>query len=147
MKTNAIGINISQGRKERALTKHPTLDYFDKFLHGSTYVPLEAAMSMQKEIGDECIIAIGWNNGNTTHCKRNWIQHPYPCQKLDKESYGAKFVPCPSFNPKLNEDNTDARLLWVVCSILTRVKELWISTDNCIMHQSTWYGWILVSKL
>ena len=66
MKTNVIGDNIAQGRKERALRKHPNIDYYDKFLHGSTYVPLEAAISMQKEIGDECIINVEWNNGNTT---------------------------------------------------------------------------------
>ena len=145
-KENKIGKNIVEGRKERALTKYPSATYFDKYLHGSTYVPLESAIAMQKEIGDELLVDFKWNNGRVTRCKRNWTCHLYPCQKLDYDHYGARFVACPSFVKKCGTD-TDSRLLWVLCAILTRVQGLWIATDRCTMHQSKWYGWILVSTI
>ena len=65
-------------------------------------------MSMQKEIGDELLIDVGWDNGNTTQSKRYWIRDLYPCQKLDKEGYGARIAKCPSFNPKKCDADTDA---------------------------------------
>ena len=138
---NRIGSNIAASFKARASEKYPDPSYFDKFIHGSTYVPLEDSMAMHRDIGKECTRNFTWLNDNVTTCRQNFHSRIYTCQKLDIDRYGPSFATCPSFYH--TKKSFDFRLTWILCALLTRVKELWIATNDIYMYQNKWHGWFL----
>ena len=135
-----IGSNIAASYKARAAEKYPDPSYFDKFLHGCTYVPLEDSMAMHRDVGKENTRNFTWENGNVTTCSQNWPSRIYICQTLDVDQYGPSFSTSPAFH---HRRSFDFRLIWIMCSLLTRVKELWIATNEIDMKQNKWHGWIL----
>ena len=132
------------GLRERALKNCPSDRILQKCLHGATYVELEDAMIIQREIGSDNTIKItldGNNNETPTviTTKRNWLQTIIHCQKNDMDGYGATFHVVPVF--KTGE--YDTRILWLLSGMLVCVKELWSLTDKCDMFYSKWHGWLL----
>ena len=61
------------------------------------------------------------------------------CQKFDMDGYLTIFPTLPT----LSRCPVDTKLLWILSALLTRVKKLWMLTDQCKMQQSRWHGWIL----
>ena len=132
---------------DHAKSVYPDQSVFDPYLHGCTYMPLNDAMDLQKAIGEDKHIFICEDDcmGNLPQhdicCKINWPHNILLCQKLDKDNFGASFP----IIPPLFSSNGDAQLLWVLCGVYSRVKELWRKTTNIpLFWTSLWHGWILL---
>ena len=73
---------------------------FNKYVVGATYVPLECAILMQRELNNAIIKAYDDENMNSgdvsASFKRTWPLMIYPCQKMN--SYGAMFEVVPKFH-------------------------------------------------
>ena len=121
---------------------------FDKYVVGATYVPLECAILMQRELNNTVIKAYddeNMNIGDVSTCfKRSWPLMVYPCQKMN--SYGAMFEIVPKFNsPKLeNLEKMKSSVIWEICGMLLCVEEIWKSIAKASeFYTSDWYGWFL----
>jgi len=121
---------------------------FDKLINASTYVPLLAAMTLQREING-VYINVTWDcRGQDRHgndlptldriVRRSWPTILYPLQKNDM--FGVCFPVLPKLKSK-----SDTSFIWLISACLISVESLWQSVlcsidDFC---QSEWYGWLL----
>ena len=119
---------------------------YRKYKFGSSYVPVEIAMSMKEEAKNRNVLGIIDNeideSGNpkpetTKTFKRIWPWFIYPCQKLD--DYGAKMYTVPVFQ------SNGSKILWLITSLLLHVEPLWnILAKQNNLRKSEWLGFILV---
>ena len=102
--------------------------------HGAMFVPLHIALSLSITSNVTLCIRGQWSEV----LQILWPLYLYPCQK--ECSYGACF---PVISP-LKSSNVDTRLLWSICSMLSKVESLWymVATSTLDVHQ--WCGWALV---
>ena len=145
MNAKQLNESVAESWIKVAKEKYPDLSFFDRYLHGTTYVPLDVAIELQEELDDEQLIKVSISESNSHReivTKRNWPLHLFSCQKFDQYKFGFPFCSIPSFKG-LNR-RLDFRTLWCLCAMLTRVEELWKSTNYCLLKESTWYGWILL---
>lgn len=142
-----------QAKRRRAKELFPNPQDFEKYAHGSTYISLEDSVSIQKSIGTEQLIDVEWDQRGQDEneedlpdtinmCRRNWCSHIFLCQKMDAGKYGERFPVLPTFSS--NDNATNNKVLFILSSLLTSVKELWSLTDQVSpMRQSEWHGWVL----
>ena len=120
---------------------------FDKLINASTYVPLCAAMTLQREINGT-YINVTWDcRGQDKHgndlptlrrtVRKSWPTILYPLQKNDK--FGVCFPVLPKFKSK-----SDTSFIWLISACMISVESLWQSVlkidEFC---QSQWHGWLL----
>jgi hypothetical protein len=148
-KDKVISVKIAASMRKYASSTCRDID-FESCVQGSTYVPVMAAITLQRElqtkeitmIWDDRVGVDGNNNplpNQISICKKIWPSVLYPLQK--NNSYGA-YIPCVPYC-KSNDKSTS--MLWVVGTLLTRVEILWqaIIDMNGGLHQSKWHGWML----
>ena len=104
-------------------------------------------MRCQKVISEEQTLTVIWDKRDglpdmEIECHRNWPTSIYLIQKMDKEKYGYPFPAIRSFDRTLKMDS--AKLMFLITTLLSSVKELWILTDEITpLKHSEWHGWIL----
>ena len=102
---------VAEGKQVHAQKKFGDFN-FDKYVKGATYVPLECAILMQRELNNAIIKAYDDDNMNSGEMsatfKRSWPLMVYPCQKMN--SYGAMFEVVPKFNLPTLEDGEKIKL-------------------------------------
>ena len=134
----------ADGIEEFSALYSKDIDY-EKYKIGSTYVPVEIAISLKEETKNRNTIGIIDNDHNedgdlldeyTRRFKRIWPFHIYPCQKYDQ--YGARMISIPYFQCNSSE------LLWLLSSLMLTIEPLWntIATIN-EFRRSKWYGYLL----
>ena len=84
--------------------KYDSFD-FDSYCSGATYVPLEGALIMQREISNSVVTThddeIEKYSPAVATYRKCWPSMLYPCQKVN--ALGAMFMVIPKFcSPKLN---------------------------------------------
>ena len=119
---------------------------YDQFTIGSTCVPLEAAVIIQRETQErkmKSIINREDAPDSTLNFSKYWSSSLYPMHTMT--SHGALFpTVLPLFYKGDNDVNT--RVTWVILSILSRVDKLCQIVENIYIKIKTseWYGWGLV---
>lgn len=120
-----------------------------KYTKGATYVPLDVAMSLQKETLSLETTAILDNRDNNQEdiqvkFRKMWPEDIYPCQRYD--DHGAIFPPTPDMNMNINDkiSKTDVMFAWRLSEILTSTSLLWKTISNLTLKRSDWFGWYLV---
>ena len=121
---------------------------FNKYVVGATYVPLECAILMQRELNNTIIKAYDDENMNSgdvsASFKRTWPLMIYPCQKMN--SYGAMFEIVPKFHSATLDisEKMKSSLIWEITGLLLCVEEIWMTTAKALeFYTSDWYGWFL----
>ena len=97
-----------------------------KYLDGATYMSLDDSISLQRKVSRDIKIPIIDATGNILYCKRNWIENIIYAQKCNKDGYGAQFPIVPKFGSSV----CSTKILWILVSLLSSVKELWCILDN-----------------
>ena len=103
---------------------------FDKLINASTYVPLLAAMTLQREING-VYINVTWDcRGQDRHgndlptlrrnVRRSWPTILYPLQKNDM--FGVCFPVLPKLKSK-----SDTSFIWMISACMISVESLWQS--------------------
>jgi predicted GIY-YIG superfamily endonuclease len=146
---------IANDKRTLATDKYANFN-FKPYLIGATYVPLEAAMAIQRQIMNPTTMAILDNRGDDfdgnplpdLELKFNqyWPTVLFPCQKTDK--FGVMFPKVPLLNSK-KHCPLKLSIGWTLCILLSRVQEVWELILNVpAKRHSQWYGWFLtyVSK-
>lgn len=111
---------------------------YEPLYYGATFVPLESAMVMQKEIQSRETSAIIDDvddevpHENVTFNKY-WSATIYPVQNMT--NYGVIFPT----TPKIRSPN-----IWILSALLIRIEALWRIIDKIELRTSQWHGWILV---
>ena len=138
---------VAEGKRVHAQKKFGDFN-FHKYVVGATYVPLECAILMQRELNDTIIKAYDDENINSgdvsASFKRSWPLMIYPCQKMN--SYGAMFEVVPKFHsPTLeNSEKMKSSLIWEITGLLLCVEEIWMNVAKALeFYTSDWYGWFL----
>ena len=138
---------VAEGKRVHAQKKFGDFN-FEKYVEGATYVPLECAILMQRELNNAIIKAKDDDNMNygevSATFKRSWPLMVYPCQKMN--SYGAMFEVVPKFNsPSLkNGEKIKSSLIWEITGLLLCVEEIWMTIAKAVeFYTSEWYGWFL----
>ena len=111
-----------------------------KYLDGATYMSLDDSISLQRKVSRDIKIPIIDATGNILYCKRNWIENIIYAQKCNKDGYGAQFPIVPKFGSSV----CSTKILWILVSLLSSVKELWCILDNKKKKTTEWYGWMMV---
>lgn len=104
---------------------------------GSTYVPLEVAMLMQKEANDRLIVVVDASGSETSRFNRVWYSYLYPCQSMN--SHGAQFISVPKFSR-----NSTSWSIWQLSAMFLCIEPLWkiLSTKEFYLEHS-WYGFLM----
>jgi hypothetical protein len=115
---------------------------FDVFTEGGTYVPIEAAMTMQRDIDEKDTTFIWDNRGDDlpiieTYGKKLWPSLLFPLQQNYR--FGVTF----STIPYIRSNTQDTSFVWILAGLLTRVQKVWSIIYKCEMRQSRWHGWML----
>ena len=145
-RNNVIEKSVATGLRDDAAVLFPNKSILDSYAHGSTYVPIEDAIGMQKELGQENLLQMTFDLRDdipekTLNARRNWPSMIYTCQKYDKTCHGNYVSTIPTLQCRDRE--VDLKVTWIVLALVTRIKELWFLTEACPLHESRWHGWIL----
>ena len=139
---NVLSNFAANGMREEALRISQSIDY-EPYMYGSTFVPLEVAMTLQREVMDEDCEALNDERGENLpdirkYFKKSWPSCIFPCQILN--DYGARFPSIPAFNSNVHH----TELLWTLSALLTRSETLWQLTVHLELRTSRWHGWLLI---
>lgn len=127
---------LAEDKRKHAVEFSQEVNY-EHYTYGSTYVPLEAAMVMQRENSDRSVEVIVNGDGDTVTINKYWSSTLYPCQQMT--SHGIAF---PTI-PKLQSSSVKTKNVWILGSLLSRVERLWKCTEKCPLDTSKWHGWML----
>ena len=111
------------------------------------YIPLDKATEMFKYIVEQNLLPMIFDNQrkvlNTSDFifKYIWPNQIHTHQKLDEAN-------CINFSPisflSLNIQ-TETKLICFMCTIFSKVKDIWFPTDQSIpIQQSQWYYWMTI---
>lgn len=140
-------LSFAESKRKQSRKKMENVK-LDEFVSGSTYVPVEAAMSLQREtLNEECNVIIlnpETNEERTRQFKKVWPEYIYPCQRMD--DYGATFVSVPAFQMKKVEHISVHHVMntWQICEILSSTQSLWSDLCKKELRKNEWHGWLLV---
>ena len=145
---NVLDEHVVKSLREDAALTYPDKAVLDSFAHGSTYIPIEDAIGMQKQLGKENLLPMTYDMRKkdglpeiTANARRNWPSFIYSCQKFDKGFHGNYVCTIP---PLTCRRNGDTKLTWLVIALVSRIKELWVLTESCTpLLESKWHGWVL----
>lgn len=129
---------VAQSKRQYAY-EYGKKEDFRKYNYGATYVPLEAAIILQREM----------NNSNTkatitepveriVRFKKYWSASIYPCQTMTP--HGIMFTVMPDL--KTNVVNT--KNIWILSNLIGRVESLWQVLDEKPLDVRDWHGWMMV---
>ena len=135
---------IANSKKHHARIKCDSFD-FDSYCSGATYVPLEGALIMQREISNSVVTThddeIEKYSPAVATYRKCWPSMLYPCQKVN--ALGAMFLVIPKFcSPKLDlVEKLKSCLIWEIVRLLLNIEEIWITiATEEEYHSSNWYG-------
>ena len=114
---------------------------FTKLYMGGTYVPMEVAMSYQRENKERTIsIRIpGGINDVVVKVERYWPYYIYPCQKVS--NFGCQVL---TITNVADRGGICFRKLWKVVCLFTQVQKIWQLCSDATISSNDWYGWFLV---
>lgn len=145
-----IGSCIAQSKRKEAEEYGKDLD-IKKYIRGATYVPLDAAISLLRDLSRKPSRAlVDHRSGpgvrvHTRNFRKCWPSFLYPCQVMD--SHGIRFPRIPVLSTTKKQyptiEKADVRLLWVLVSLVSCVEELWYLVWTTNLRTSDWHGWIL----
>ena len=122
---------------------------FTAFYRGSTYVPFDVAMYMQKYLSENLISAVVDKKEDNQPeyirlFNKCWSTRTYPCQNYNP--YGARIVTIPKYNTNSNSDinHIETMTTWIVSALLTRIDRLCHLVSEYELSWSCWHGWFLV---
>ena len=143
---HVISKEVAKSMRDDALSLFPDKLKLDNYAYGSTYVPIEDAIKMQKELGKENTLRMTFDMRDdiaekTLDARRHWPSSIYTCQKFDESGHGNYVCTIPKLRSSKRE--IDTKVTWIILSLISRIKELWMLTDACTLQESRWHGWIL----
>lgn len=145
---HVIGESIANSRRIEAIDMTRNIDFYP-FHRSATYVPLDIAMSFQRDTMEKEIEAVLDDREDDEpdvirKFKKCWPTHIYPCQTND--IFGARFASIPKFFAKSNNEiqEADVIMTWTVSALMTRIDKLWQLVTECDLRRSRWHGWLLV---
>lgn len=105
---------------------------FDKYIYGSTFVPLEVAMSLHREREDKLISCLLDNRGDDLaerdiRFEKYWTTYIFPIQ--NSSSHGAMFPTVPMFNLQ-HRDHDESTFIWIICALLIKNETCGKSLEN-----------------
>jgi hypothetical protein len=122
---------------------------FKKYSEGATYVPLEVALHLQRELSKQTKTNVivdhrGQNLPDITiQIKVCWPTYIYPCQKMNR--HGATHAKIPTFGTRQHPEKHKLKNLRHLSSLITGIESLWrIISSNNALRRSQWCGWMLV---
>ena len=138
---NIISNEMAKNMKESSEAFNNERD-LKRYIYGSTYVPLKAAISFQQDALDRTISiripSLHYTEDDVVlKISRYWPKVLYPCHQTSLHGCKVELVPIFS-GGQLNKH------LWQIVSIVTQVEEVWYLCTTCVTHSTDWLGWILV---
>ena len=120
-------------------------EYLEANCKGSTYMPLDDALKLQKILGgDKRIKVMVTNAVNDTANEKefcpNWPPNLVWLHHYD--GFGCKFGQLPPFKTK-EVDHIDSRLIWILTALVTHIPQLWEATIASLNSTEQWNGWLL----
>ncbi len=132
---------IANERRKTARDLCQSID-FTKFTSGGSYVPLNTAILIQKQLYEKDVPIVWDDRGNelpsnTLFSKRPFSAYLYPVHV--HHAYGATVPTLPCVKSKTTITST----IWTIIALFSRVEPLWQATRNATtFYQSKWHGWV-----
>lgn len=137
---NQMSECVAESKRDFARQYSENINYED-YTYGSTYVPIEASIIIQRENEDRTVEAdildLQTNTTETIKYNKFWSSAIYPCQTMTKE--GTMF---PTI-PQLRSQRTNTKTIWTLATVISRVEALWRNIEKVPLITSRWHGWML----